>query len=113
MNSTIKHIIFMIIIASALSSCTQNQNAEVTSNHNNPDASQLEVADHEEELGLHLTKKQIETIGLEFGDFTSLKVKDFVKATGTLGLPPNAYSSVTAKAEGIIKGNKKFVKATI
>jgi len=40
----------------------------------------------------------------------SLKVNDFVKATGTLGLPPNAQSSLSARADGIIKGTKKFVE---
>ena len=65
--------------------------------------------EHHEE-GLHLTKAQIETIGLEFGDFSSIKVNDFVKATGTLGLPPNGYASVSAKSEGIITGTKKFVE---
>jgi cobalt-zinc-cadmium efflux system membrane fusion protein len=68
------------------------------------------VAETHEEEGLHLTKEQMETIGLEFGDFTSMKVNSFVKSTGTLGIPPNAYSSVTPKAPGIIKGNKKYVE---
>jgi len=65
--------------------------------------------EHHEE-GLHLTKAQAETIGLEFGTMSSIKVNDFVKATGSLGLPPNAYSSVSSKTNGIIKGTKKFVK---
>jgi cobalt-zinc-cadmium efflux system membrane fusion protein len=41
---------------------------------------------------------------------SSIKVNDFVKATGSLGLPPNAHSSVSAKTNGIIKGTKKFVE---
>lgn len=65
--------------------------------------------EHEEE-GLHLTKEQIATIGLEFGELSSIKVNDFVQATGTLGLPPNAYSSVSVKGTGIIRGNKKYVE---
>jgi len=60
--------------------------------------------------GLFLSKDQAETIGLEFGDLSSIKVNDFIKATGTLGLPPNALSSVSAKTNGIIKGTKKFVE---
>src|SRR5690606_5903776 len=60
--------------------------------------------------GLHLTREQTETNGLEFGELASIKVNDFVKASGTLGLPPNAYSSVTAKSSGIIIGTKKFVE---
>src|SRR5690606_20730288 len=65
--------------------------------------------EHQEE-GLHLSKAQAETIGLEFGSLSSIKVNDFVKATGSLGLPPNAYSSVSAKTNGIIRGTKKFVE---
>ena len=60
--------------------------------------------------GLFLTKAQAETIGLEFGTLSSIKVNDFVKATGSLGLPPNAYSSVSAKTNGIIRGTRKFVE---
>ena len=62
------------------------------------------------EGGLHLSQKQAKTIGLKFGEFSSMKVNDFVKATGVLGLPANAHSTVTARASGIIVGNKKFVE---
>ena len=67
-------------------------------------------ADNNDEEGLHLTREQMKTIELEFGNFTQMKVNDFVKTTGTLGIPPNAFSSVSAKAPGIINGNKKFVE---
>ncbi len=62
------------------------------------------------EGGLHLSQAQAKTVGLEFGEFSSIKVNDFVKATGVLGLPANAHSTITAKASGIIVGNKKFVE---
>ncbi len=65
--------------------------------------------DHEENT-LHLSADQIKTVGLEFGTFQDLKVNDFVRTTGTLGVPPNAYASVSAKAKGIISGNKKYVE---
>ncbi|MCR9154100.1 MAG: efflux RND transporter periplasmic adaptor subunit [Bacteroidetes bacterium] len=67
-----------------------------------------EEEQHEE--GLRLSKAQAENIGLEFGEMSYIKVNDFVKATGSLGLPHNAYSSVSAKTNGIIKGTKKFVE---
>ena len=63
-----------------------------------------------EDGSLHLTQEQAKTIGLKFGDFSSIKVNDYVKATGVLGLPANAHSSVSAKASGIIRGTKKFVE---
>ena len=44
------------------------------------------------------------------GNFSTLKVNDFIKSTGLIGLPPNAYSSVSVKAEGIIEGTKKYVE---
>lgn len=66
--------------------------------------------EEEHREGLFLTKQQAETIGLEFGELSSIKINDFVKATGTLGLPPNTYSSVSAKANGIIKSSKKYVE---
>ncbi|MDB4088253.1 efflux RND transporter periplasmic adaptor subunit [Flavobacteriales bacterium] len=68
-----------------------------------------QVDEHDEEA-LHLNREQMETINLEFGEFTDMKVNDFIKTTGTLGLPPNAYSSVSPKAAGIIVGNKKFIE---
>ncbi len=68
-----------------------------------------EGEDHHEE-GLHLTMEQAKTVGLEFGDFSTIKVNDYIKATGTLDLPPNAYSSVTSKFNGVINGTKKFVE---
>ena len=61
---------------------------------------------------IHLTKEQIETMNIKFGDFSQVKINDFIKATGTLDLPPNAYASVSAKAEGFIKGSKKFVEGS-
>ena len=63
-----------------------------------------------EEGGLHLSKEQAKTVGLKFGDFSSIKVNEYVKATGVLGLPANAHSSISAKASGIIRGTKKFVE---
>ena len=68
------------------------------------------VGEEEHQEGLFLTKEQAETIGLEFGSLSSIKVNDFVKATGSLGLPPNAHSSVSAKSDGIIKSSRKFVE---
>lgn len=65
-----------------------------------------------EEGEIHLTKEQIETMNIQFGDFSEIKINDFVKATGTLGLPPNAYSAVSAKASGFIKNSDKYVEGS-
>jgi len=63
-----------------------------------------------EEGEIHLTNEQIETMSIKFGDFSQVKINDFVKATGTLGLPPNALTSVNAKADGFVKDSKKYVE---
>lgn len=63
--------------------------------------------------GLLLTRAQFETVGMELGELSSIKINDYVKATGTLGLPPNAFATVSAKASGIISGNKKFIEGNV
>ena len=78
------------------------------SSHSEDDGHRHGEEHHDE--GLFLTKEQMETVGLEFGEFSSIKVNDFIKATGTLGLPPNAYSSVSAKSNGILKSTNKYVE---
>jgi cobalt-zinc-cadmium efflux system membrane fusion protein len=122
MNTNINYIktIAFIVIATLLFSCGHNHSEDDGHDHDEPQdehtdddghghESESENEEHHEE-GLHLSKEQIETVGLEFGETSSLKVNDFVKATGTLGLPPNAIASVSAKSNGIIKGTKKFVE---
>jgi cobalt-zinc-cadmium efflux system membrane fusion protein len=122
MKNNIKYILVICIFAasSIFTSCGDkhkegdgHNNGNTSENHTEDDGhGHEENADNEEhhEEGLHLTKEQIETIGLEFGEFSSIKVNDYIKTTGTLGLPPNAYASVSAKSEGIINGTKKFVE---
>lgn len=61
---------------------------------------------------IHLTKEQMKTMNIKFGDFSNVKINDFIKATGTLDLPPNAYSAVSAKANGFIKSTKKYVEGS-
>ncbi len=68
--------------------------------------------DEHEEGEIHLTKEQIKTMNIAFGDFSQIKINDFVKATGTLGLPPNALTSVSAKSDGFIKNSKKYVEGS-
>ena len=65
--------------------------------------------DHHDE-GIHLTRAQMETMDIRFGDFSQLKVNDFLTATGTLGLPPNAYAMVSARAAGFIRNARNYVE---
>lgn len=109
---TIITILFVVVLSSCGHKHTEgdghNHGSEETT-HSVDDGHNHGGEEHQEE-GLHLSKAQAETIGLEFGSLSSIKVNDYVKATGSLGLPPNAYSSVSAKTNGIIRGTKKFVE---
>lgn len=67
-------------------------------------------SEEHEEGEIHLTKEQIATMSIQFGDFSQIKINDFVRATGTLDLPPNAYAAVSARAAGFIRGSRKFVE---
>jgi cobalt-zinc-cadmium efflux system membrane fusion protein len=66
--------------------------------------------EHHHEEGLHLTPTQIATMGIGFGDFTEMKVNDYLSATGVLGLPPNALIAVSAPAAGFIHNVRDYVE---
>ncbi|ANW96769.1 efflux transporter periplasmic adaptor subunit [Wenyingzhuangia fucanilytica] len=102
MKISITYIISSLLVLSILTSC---KGATESNNHH-------EEESHEEhhETNTHLTKNQIASIGLKLGDFSKIKVNDYVKATGVLGLPPNAYAFVNAKSAGIVSGHKKFIE---
>ena len=78
--------------------------------HTEDDGHGHDGEEHHEEGSLVLTDSQIATIGLEFGSTTNMKVNNFVNATGRLGIPSNAQTTVSAKAAGILSSNKKFVE---
>lgn len=114
------HIKFLFVVITILSviiisSCRNNKDGDghnygaEEDTHSEAVGRNHIVEDHKEE-GVHLSKAQAVTIGLELGTLSTIKVNDFVKATGSLGLPPNAYSSVSVKTNSIIRGTKKFVE---
>jgi len=85
---------------------------KVDDDHGHEHDSKDNQDDHDEN-DLHLTRSQIKAIGLKFGAFSNVKISDFVSATGTLGLPPDAYASVSAKAEGfIVDNNRRYVEGS-
>ncbi len=53
---------------------------------------------------------QMETMDIGFGDFTNLKINDYVSATGTLDLPPNGYADVSARATGFVRNSRNYVE---
>ena len=116
---------FLIFFFVGLSSCTHNHSEGDGHHHgddhghdhgasassNKPHAAHGEGGHEEHEEGeIFLTKEQIKTVDIQFGSFSKRKINGFINATGTLGLPPNAYSSLNAKANGFIKSNKKYVE---
>lgn len=103
MKTFITYIFSAVLIVSTLTSCKEKSEDK----HHHEEEEKHE--EHHDE-NTHLNQKQIANIGLKFGDFSNIKVNQFIKTTGVLGLPPNAYSSVNAKAEGIITGHKKFIE---
>ncbi len=59
---------------------------------------------------IHLSREQIAAVGIGFGEPTTLKVNDYLSATGKLDLPPNAYTAVSARAAGFIRDVRKYVE---
>ncbi len=118
-HSIVSILVFALLFS--LAACRHDHSKEdehsngvgQTSQHSHDDTpdSQTTGAQHEQEH-LHLTREQINTMNIAFGDFSSIKLNDFVSAPGTLGLPPNAYSSVSGKASGFIKDSNKYVEGS-
>jgi cobalt-zinc-cadmium efflux system membrane fusion protein len=74
------------------------------------DAHEHDAMEAHEEGTIHLTKEQVATVNITFGDFSPIKINDYISATGTLGLPPNALNDVSAKANGFIVNSSTFVE---
>jgi len=106
----IKYFLLLGMLSAFFFAACKKNNAEtmhVTEKHDE-DATH---DDHDEnEEGIHLTASQVKTIDLAFGELSKMKVNDYVKATGTLGLPPNAYASVTTKLSGIVVESKMYIE---
>jgi len=110
-------LFFSIALLLLFFSCRHDHNHEGHDHgdhavHSENDGHAHEGEEHHEEGEIHLTKAQIKTMDIQFGDFTEMKINDFVSATGTLGLPPNAYSGVSAKSSGFIQNSKKYVEGS-
>lgn len=60
--------------------------------------------------GVHLTAEQLRAMDIRFGELRDLKLNDYVTATGTLGLPPNGYAAVNARASGFVRDVANYVE---
>ena len=47
---------------------------------------------------------------IRFGDVSQLKINDYVSATGSLGLPPNGFVAVNARASGFVRNVANYVE---
>lgn len=75
------------------------------------DNNESDEHDHgEHEEGILLTRAQLEAMDIGFGDFTELKLNDYISATGVLDLPPNGFAAVSARAAGFVRGVRKYVE---
>ncbi len=108
--------IISLAIFLTLSSCGNKQSELDSHDHHAEEAEMGESHGHESESeedgSIHLTKEQIETVGIELGDMKPIKINDFISATGTLGLPPQSYASVSTKTSGFIKNSNKYVEGS-
>lgn len=117
-NKIISSILAILLVA-LLFSCSHNHKEGEDHNHGNTSTPHVAEdghgrggAEEHKEGEIHLTKAQIETMNITFGEFSQIKINDFVSATGTLGLPPNALTAVSAKASGFIKNSNKYVEGS-
>lgn len=120
-----KHLQYILIILITFSfGCTSNH-----SDHNHDGSDQLDhshnsienqsmvqdssqvLDDHQNGL-ISLSSEQVDAIGLTFGSMSDVKVDNFITANGLIGLPPNAYTGVNSKIEGIVRNSKKFVEGS-
>ena len=106
-------LFFSLVLTFAFFACGHSHTDGDGHDHSTDQHSEDDGHGHVHEEGeIHLTKEQIETMNIQFGDFSQVKINDFIKATGTLDLPPNAYASVSARADGFIRGFKKYVEGS-
>ncbi len=116
-NISIIALLALFITFSA-SSCGSSHSEEDGHDHSEAPSGAHEESEHghgEEEHGegeIHLSKEQIKTVGITLGDISSIKINDYIAATGTLGLPPQSYASVSAKSSGFIKNSNKYVEGS-
>ncbi len=66
--------------------------------------------EQQQDAGIHLTAEQVRNMDIRLGDFTDLKLNDYLSATGVLGLPPNAYAAVSTRAAGFVHDVRNYVE---
>lgn len=116
--SILKNIICLLSLTLMITACSHDHSEDGHDHdHDHPSAEGEGAHDHaagsmeaHEEGAIHLTPEQMETMKIQLGTFSQIKVSDYTSATGTLGLPPNALTSVSPKASGFLVNSNKYVE---
>jgi cobalt-zinc-cadmium efflux system membrane fusion protein len=118
-NIRISYIFCLLL---TLSACSHDHSSHDGHNHGTDATAHTEddghnhgteAGGHSEDTGeIHLTRAQMESMNIQFGSFSQIKINDYIKATGSLGLPPNAMTSVSAKANGFIKESNTYIEGS-
>ncbi len=108
---------FLIATVMVLYSCVHAHHEDKNGKHDHEGESkehehaQDAMDAHEEHSDeVQLTRQQMEATGIQFGEIGDLKINDFVKANGMLGIPPDGQAAIAAKATGILSGIRKYVE---
>ena len=116
MKFTYLFIIFLTWSILGLSSCQPNKEAGHHDEHDHEkEEKEASHAPHDDEKDDHqdailLTRAQSNTLDIQYGDLQQLKINGYIKAFGTLGLPSNAFATVSTRVPGLLQTNKKFVE---
>ncbi|SJZ85712.1 efflux RND transporter periplasmic adaptor subunit [Sediminibacterium ginsengisoli] len=66
------------------------------------ETSEAKVEEHNPDL-VEFTDEQFQTVGVKFGNVSTTNLSNYIKASGTIDVPPQDFVSITAPYGGIIR----------
>lgn len=108
MKISIKHILILLTVTFPLLRCGQTEPSE-EHGHDHAEKAHEEPAHEEEEEHageegvVELNAVQIANADLEFGTMDTVNISAFIKANGTLDLPPQNIAAVSAPMDGFVR----------
>ncbi|WP_116106981.1 efflux RND transporter periplasmic adaptor subunit [Lewinella sp. IMCC34191] len=111
--SQVARYVFGFLFVGLLSTCAPSPEPSGEAESNEAHAGEEghhEEGEHHDGEGVHLSPEQIAAMDIRFGSPQERKLNDYLTATGTLGLPPNAYASVSARASGFVRNVANYVE---
>ncbi|THH39660.1 efflux RND transporter periplasmic adaptor subunit [Neolewinella litorea] len=97
-----------LLLALSLGTCAPAPEPPAENEVEHHDDGHRDEEEHAE--GIHLTAEQLDAMDIRFGEPRQLKLNDYLTATGTLGLPPNGYAAVSARASGFVRDVANYVE---